>query len=312
VLARASVLLAAVVLGSAVPAAGASAARAPRKPSAPPPPAAPVVLPPDLVALAQKMQALHLSSERFKLRLALSASGPHAKEMEVFLRLFDIELSGEVCNSPPAAALKLTILGHTLSVRVVGERSYVYEPAIARHDHGRPWIDAGRRGPAGSGAGPGGADFSSGVGVTSFKRLVTALAGARSITELGGGTVDGQAITGFRATVAASALEEPAPLVNAKPKGLFSPIGVGSAAKEVPGTALLELFIAPNGVPVQTRIRAHEEGATATILYDIYAVNFPLNVQPPPKSQTISAAALRALERKRSSRRAHHGEGEQR
>jgi hypothetical protein len=182
---------------------------------------------------------------------------------------------------------------------VVNERDYLYEPAIARRDRGRPWIDLGRRGLAGLGGGAAGADLSSGAGVTSFKHLVTALGGARSITELGPAMVDGQAVTGFRATVALSSLEEPAPVANSKPTGIFAPIGLGSSAREPPGLGTLELFIAPSGLPVQTRIRAREEGAAITVSYDIYAVDFPVSVQAPPKRQTISAAALRALDRKR-------------
>jgi hypothetical protein len=312
VVARASVLLAAVAMAVPLSTALASARTAARKPSVPRPPPAPVVVPPDLVALSQRMQALHVSSERFQVRLTIAVSrstlprgaqGPPAG--------FAFDISGEVQNAPPAASLKVSAFGHTGRLRVAAGSAYVYEPSIAKFDHGRPWVDLGPGAAKAPLGGPGGA-LASGAGVTSFKALVSALAGARSIVELGPSIVDGQAVTGFRATVAASALEEPSTPVNTKPRGVFAPVGVGASAKEPPGAAQLELFIAPSGLPVRTRIRQREEGATVTALDDIYAVDFPLVVEPPPKSQTIAEAALRVLEQKRHAKRspARHRERE--
>jgi hypothetical protein len=296
-------LLAALVL-ALLPVAAASARKV-HKPAPKPTPLAPVVVPPDLVALSQKMQTLQLHSERFALRLSLAVS--HArlpKRVQALLKRFELSISGEAADAPPAAALTLSLLGHAAGARLANGIAYGYDPAVARLDHGRPWIELGRGGLERI-LGPAGDKFASGIGVSSFKRLVTALAGARSITELGPSTVDNQAVTGFAATVASSALEEPAPPVNAKPQGPFTPLGVGSSAAEPPGTASLEMFIAPSGLPVQTRIRQREEGVTSTASYDIYAVNFPLSVQPPPRAQTISERALRALQRKHHARRRH-------
>jgi hypothetical protein len=296
-------LLAALVL-ALLPVAGASARKV-HKPARKPAPLPPVVVPPDLVALSQKMQTLQIHSERFALRLSLAVSHAHLpRRVEAGLQKFEFHISGEVGDAPPAATLTLSLPGHAAGARLANGIAYGYDPALARLDHGRPWLELGRGG-LDRILGPGGEKFASGIGVSSLKRLLTALAGARSITELGPSTVDNQAVTGFAATVASSALEEPAPPVNGKPQGPFTPLGVGSSAAEPPGTASLELFIAPSGLPVQTRIRQREEGVTATASYDIYAVNFPLSVQPPPKAQTISERALRAIERKRQAHRKH-------
>ena len=67
--------------------------------------------PPELVALAKKMEGVQLSSERFSLRTLVSAAGSHLpREVEALLRLFDIVLSGEAVNAPPAGTFKLTLV----------------------------------------------------------------------------------------------------------------------------------------------------------------------------------------------------------
>ena len=299
---RAALMSCAVLLATLL---AAEARGAPPGPATGPPP-------PELVALAKKMEGVQLSSERFSLRTLVSAAGSHVpREVEAFLRLFDIVLSGEAVNAPPAGTFKLTILGHTLAIRVVSGRAYVYEPAVARRDRGRPWVDLGRTslGTLPLLGGPGNVNVSSGVGATSFRTLAAALAHARGVTQLGPGSVDGQAVTGFRATVNPSALEETPPPFRPNPRGILGPIGLGSAAASAPPSAQLEVFIAPSGLPVQTRIVERSEGVSATLLFDILAVNFPLAVVPPPAGQTIAIAALRRLERGQGRRsRAHERE----
>ena len=46
----------------------------------------------------------------------------------------------DISDSEASRTLKLTLLGHTISVRIVGEHSYIYEPTIARRDRGRPCL----------------------------------------------------------------------------------------------------------------------------------------------------------------------------
>jgi hypothetical protein len=313
VLGRALVPLAAVALAGSAPALLAPVATAAPQPSALVPQLPRPPLPSDLAALLGKMEALRSISERFRLRTGLTSSGAHLpREAESFLRqLFDLDISGEAVNSPPAASFAVTLLGHTLKLRVVHEDVYVYEPAIAKRDGGRPWVNLGRNGLGRLLGGLGGPGLLPTAGSSSFKSLASALRGARSVTELGPGTVDGQAITGFRATLPPGALEEPA--APAKPRnilsGILSRVRHAPATTGAPASVALEVFIAPSGLPVRTRIAESSEGVTITLLADIFAINFPLTIEPPPRSQTIDLATARKLSPQRSNR-SSNGEGE--
>ena len=288
-------LLACALIAPAAP----RAASVPRRPGEP-------ALPPDLVALARKMEGLRVISERFRLRTSVTSTSAHVpREEAAFLKLFDIDLSGEATLSPPAGSFALTILGHTLRMRVVHDTVYAYEPAIARSDGGRPWVDLGRRGLPGLLGGAGGGLPSSPVAST-FNSLAFMLGGARSATELGPGLIDGVSITGFRATLASSALEEP--VVPAKPpsilRGIFGRAAAAQPAASASPGALLEAFIAPSGLPVRTRISVRSEGISSGALLDVFAINFPLRVEPPPRERTVGLATLRRLAERRSGRHA--------
>ena len=293
---RAAPTLCATLLACALAAPAAPrAASLPRRPGEPP-------LPPDLIALAGKMEGLRVSSERFRLRTSVASTGARMpREEQAFLRLFDIDLSGEATLSPPAGSFALTILGHTLRIRVVHGTEYAYEPAVARTDGGRPWVDVGRRGLAGL-LGGAGADLPSSPAASTFKSLAFTLTGARSATELGPGLIDGVSITGFRAAVSASALEEP--VVPAKPPGILRSIfGRAAAPRPAPSaspSAQLEAFIAASGLPVRTRVSVSAEGISSGALLDVFAINFALRVQPPPRDRTVSLATLRRLTKRRS------------
>src|SRR2546429_7455684 len=99
-----SVVLGAALMSCAVLLAtllAAEARGAPPGPATGPPP-------PELVALAKKMEGAQLSSERFSLRTLVSAAGSHVpREVEAILRLFDIALSREGGNAPPAGTVKM-------------------------------------------------------------------------------------------------------------------------------------------------------------------------------------------------------------
>jgi hypothetical protein len=125
------------------------------------------------------------------------------------------------------------------------------------------------------------------------------------VQPLGPGTVDGQAIAGFRMTLDQGALEEPGSNGPSEPKRITERIGLAAAAQASP-TITLEMMIAPSGLPVQTRIEILSEGVSLGLLDDLYAVNFPLSLRAPPKRQTIGVAELRRLRRSRqpTSRRA--------
>ena len=259
-----------------------------------------VALPADLLALAQKMEGLSVTSERFRLRTAISAArGAHVpREVLRFLQVFNIDLAGEAANS--SRSFKFTFLGHTFTLRVVGGRTYLYEPSIAKRDGGRPWVNLGRRG-LGALLGGGATTPAPGsAGSGSFKKLAGLLRHATSAQELGPGMVDGQAITGFRMTLDESALEEGRPAGPAKPRPITERIGLAAAAQPSRGITL-ETMIAPSGLPVETRIEIASEGISFGLLDDVYAINFPLSLRAPPKRQTIGLAALRRLGRR------HHG-----
>lgn len=297
---RAAVTLCAPLLALALTATPARAATVPLRPGEPP-------LPPDLAALAQKMEAVRVISERFRLRTSITASGAHLpREAEAFQKLFDTDLSGEATLSPPAGSFALTLLGHTLRLRVVHETVYVYEPRVAHRDGGRPWVDLGRGGGLDGLFGPGGGGSPASAVASTFRALASTLRGARSVTELGHGVIDDQSITGFRATVAPAALEEPA--VPAKPRSILRNIFAQRAAARSPRSApappstLLETFIAASGLPVRTRISESSEGLSTGTLLDVFAINFPLRVQPPARGRTVSLAALRRLTERRSGR----------
>jgi hypothetical protein len=309
---RGLVPLAALALAGTAPALLTPVASATRQaaalvPQLPRPP-----LPADLVALVGKMEALQATSERFRLRTAISSSAHLPHEVEAFLKLFDTDISGEAVNSPPAATLAITIFGQTLRMRIVHGATYLYEPAVAKHDGGRPWVNLGRHGAGALLGGLSTPGLSAGPGSGSFKSLATELRRASAVSELGPGTIDGQAITGFKATLAPNALEEPA--TPAKPRSILS--AIFSRARHAPATtgapasALLETFIAASGLPVRTRIATTAEGVTTTALMDIFAIDFPLTVQPPPKGQTVALAVLRKLARKPTKRSRAGAEGE--
>lgn len=261
----------------------ARAATVPLRPGEPP-------LPAELLVLAQKMEALRVNSERFRLRTGLTLSGRASREQQRLANLFSIDLSGEATLSPPAGSFTLVLFGQKVQLRIVHGTAYAYEPTLARHDGGRPWIDLGAQG-----FGPLAPSLPSSSAGNTFQSLARALKSALGANELGRETIDGFSATGFRATVAASALEEPeAP---ARPHSILEGIFGRTAAAHpaAPTSAVLEAFIAPDGLPVRTHISASSEGTSASALLEVFAINFALRVRPPPRRLTIGLAELRKL-----------------
>jgi len=123
-------------------------------------------------------------------------------------------------------------------------------------------------------------------------------------------TVDDQRVIEFDATL------NPAPfLAQLKPQSKepqhplnslleTSPVSSPKTpAKPSPPPRLeLELFIAPNGLPVRARFTFAAEGATIALRVDTLAINIPVHVTPPPAGQTIDEAQLKQLERQRAAR----------
>jgi hypothetical protein len=296
----AAALVAAAAAASLGP--GAPGARALGPPVAPSPRLiAPVSLPAQLLAAAQAMEVTRVSSERFSLQTAVASAGAHVPPaIERFLALlYDTRVSGEATSSPRAGAFQLTVFGQTLTLRVVRGHTYLFEPAIAARDGGRPWVDAGRRGVgAVLGYSNQPASVSSGE-AESFTKLAAALRAARAVRELGTGIVDGQAVTGYRTVVASGLLQQPTHSAMA-PRGILGGVFGGGAlpSAEAPDeNVLLEVFVSGAGVPVRTHISLSSEGFSFSALSDVYAIDFPLAIAPPPRRLTIGLAALKRIER---------------
>ena len=282
-------------------------------PPAPPPPVsaaphllAPANVPAALLAAARQMEATRVTSERFSVGTAVTSTGTHVpRELQRFLKLlFDARLSGVASSSPPAGDFQLTIFGQTLRLRVVHGHTYLNVPAVGTRDGGRPWIDLGRAGLAalfGSAA----PSPASGAERESFAKLAAALRAARAVLSLGPGTVDGEAVTGYRAVVPSSTLHGESSRA-AQARGALGGAFGGRAlpAGEAPDeNVLLEVFVTPAGVPVRAHMSLTAEGLSVSALSDVYAINFPLVVAPPRRRQTIALAALRRLERGRGTAR---------
>jgi hypothetical protein len=302
-----SVVLVAMLLAPATAMAAAPATTAPPVE----PGGGPAPIPPDLSALTQKMEALTVTSERFSIRTSVTLLGAHIPQgLQQFLNLFASNVSGEAQLSPPAGNFKLTLLGGVLTLRLVQGRTYLYVPALARRDGGRPWVDLGTGG-LGSLLGSHGRKAKPTPAppptATPFKSLATTLAHPESVIELGGGSVDGQVVTGFRENVDESLLEAQASVGEGATGPASALLASASAHQPDPRSVELETFIAPSGLPVRTRIVVRSKEAASTSLVDIPAIDFPLVVEAPPASQTITASALRKLGRavahKRKSRK---------
>jgi hypothetical protein len=65
---------------------------------------------------------------------------------------------------------------------------------------------------------------------------------------------------------------------------------------------LLEVFVSAAGVPVRAHISLTAEGFSFSALSDVYAIDFPLTITPPPHRLTIGLAALRRVAREHARR----------
>ncbi len=294
---RRIVVLCAVLVGALSGAAQASA------------PPAPVVVPPDLQALEQKMLALQFNSERFSASLSVAETphvgGPIGGFEHIFGRASGaakamrttalLTVAGEASFVPQAANLEATFLGLTFHGRLIGTTMYVEEPFIAKLDGGRPWVEEPDQSleQAADVGSPGEAQ---GGPTSGFKSVIDAIARARSVQEVGLATVDGQATRQFRLTIARSSLvggKKPSRSEARFLRKLFDPL------------ARVELFIAEDGLPVRMRFvlgLRHDAGEMITQT-DLLAVNVPVVVQAPPAAETIGAVELKRLLARRTKKR---------
>jgi len=269
-------------------------------------------IPADLAALEQQMAQLQANSERFSFQeeISLGGLGGVLGQGAPFILL--IAGDGEASDSPPQATFAGGLFGlPEEQTRVIGNAHYSYRHQAAAVDGGRPWVRSEL--PAkeeGRGLDLGGILESDRAGTqATFSKLIEELDGALAIEESGPVTVDEQRVIEFDATL------NPAPLLaqlasQAKePKHPLSslletsPVSPKAPTKPSPPPTLeLEVFIAPNGLPVRLRVTFAAEGTTVALRVDTLAINIPVHVAPPPAAQTIDEAQLKQLERRRAAR----------
>jgi hypothetical protein len=289
---------------------GVALAAEPAPASAPTPAPAPVPapahapLPASLVALEQKMEELQVTSMRFSAETSFAVSHGSHKLKRLLKLLLSTGISGEETFSPAAGNVTFTLFGHPFKLRVVGNTTYLYFRMLGRHDHGRSWVKLGPGGlfelfkVNGKHVKPPKTPESKvdqpALAEPPFTGLRKALAGADEVRETGTSTLYGQPVTSFLAIL------EPEQLEHEK--------GLASTSRRLPSSqppmVTLETSLAQSGLPVRTVLAEHGEGLTVSATVNIPAIDFPLVIEAPPASQTISVARLRKLER--LARRHHH------
>jgi hypothetical protein len=285
---------------------GAPSAALAAEPSTPAQPHPP--LPASLVVLEQKMDALKVTSMRFSSGTSFAVRHGNLGGFSKLLKLFlPSEVSGEETLSPQAGNFTLTLFGHPFELRVVGGTTYLDLAGRGRGPHHRYrhiWVKLGPGGLLevftvnGKHLKPRKTSKSTvnqpALAEPPFTGLRKALAGAEEVREAGISTLDGQPVTSFLAILEPEQLEHEKDLASTS-RRLPSP---------QPPMVTLETSLAQNGLPVRTVLTEHGEGLTVTATVSISAINFPLMIEAPPASQTISIARLRKLERR--ARRHHH------
>jgi hypothetical protein len=255
------------------------------------------------------MAQLHVNTERFSLQEELSLGELFGHGIPFVLMLAG---AGEASQSPAELSMVAGIFGlPSVQTRVIGDTVYTYNRQAAEIDGGRPWVRSRRKGEASSSPSlaPGGVTESDQPGAQgTFSKLIEELNGALAIEESGPVTVDDQRVTEFDAKLDPARFLEKLKPKSKEPKhplnSLFeTPETKKAPAKPSPPPSYeLELFIAPNGLPVRARYTFSAEGATIAVRVDTLAINIPVSVTPPPVRQTIDEARLKRLERRRAAR----------
>ncbi len=258
-----------------------------------PPEAAGSSLPPELVALEQKMQALHVNSVRFSALYELSlGSLPGTKGFSLTL---PIEGTGEASVSPEEGFAKVGLFGQDTEVRIVGHTTYTRKPNASEADKGRPWVRETHSNavagidPLGLGSGVAGAgtngEAQGASSAGSFDGLAGVLNESTTVTEVGPEIVNGRQATEFAATLSPTKL-----LAGVSTELLAHMKRLGSLS------AQLYVFFAPNGLPVRASWTVGAGRARITASVDILATEVPVTVKAPPADKTISAARYKKLE----------------
>ncbi len=256
-------------------------------------PTAPVILPPSLQALEQKMRQLQVNSESFATTatasFTLRIGGRHGKHKTRTTQASSHTI-GQVSLSPREGTVTDVTAGTPKAIEI-GTSLYLYFHALIKRDHGRPWVHFKPPGSDGFELFPFNGESSierNDSGTGPYAGLLNLLATATGPVGVGGSaTVDGQQTTEFTATV------EPLKLVKTSgAKELAKAFGRSQAKK-------LEIFIAESGLPVRVVLKSDvhtsQISVTSTETTDVTTINEPFTVVPPPAGQTIGEARFAKL-----------------
>jgi hypothetical protein len=274
-------------------------------------PAAP--LPPELVALEQKMAQIHFNSERFRLGieatvnagsllggfgagpggsgsggLGLTASMSGAPPIREGLTVtFGAGGEGVAGLSPPAGEFTIKE-GKTLEqVRLVGGKLYEFRPTAVAIDGSRPWVS--RKVGASYQLLSASSHFAEGVlpgSQGNYTGLIALIAKAQQVEAAGPTTLGGQGVSAFTASIS------PANLLSG-PKATKQ---LEALTKEGITTASLETLITPAGLPARVKIVLGGAHGSIAFVVDVQGLEVPVSVKAPPRRKTITASRLHRLE----------------
>jgi hypothetical protein len=307
-------LLIALSMGGAAPAALAAEA------SLPAPAPTPAVVPPALQALEQKMAQIRFNTARVSQRFVIGDLGSTAGGANLGSgvgrgKSLITAGAGSIRFAPSASLFTTHVelpgehvpktLASTGQVRNIGKTTYTYTPSVASFDGGRPWVRSQHKPPPKPGSkaaqvaavlaalAPALAGPSAGL-AEPFAKLIEYLGGAVSVSEGSSVTVDAQQTTEFTASLSIVKL-----LAGKLSRKQLAKIEKESRKKPSEGIVELEVFIAPDGLPVRTIGASAERTEGLGIQDDILALEVPFAIQAPPASKTIGEARLHELESKR-------------
>lgn len=271
-------------------------------------------LPPALVALEQKMTMLRINTERGT--IVESLSGVSLADARSLLEVADakqprqkgkagassdaaiqlplspplgipmLTADFEVSDSPRLLLMRAEVLGAlSLQVRVIGEQEYERSSLLdLLFGSSKPWIYISPAERSKEQREHGGeAESPATEAHSGFSKLIARIARARSVVEVGPAAVDGQQTTEFRASF------------EIKRHASASILGSSKASRRkrlVRARETLDLFLAPDGLPVRTRERVQVGEARLDVTEDVLATEIPVTVTAPPGSETISQAEL--------------------
>jgi hypothetical protein len=255
------------------------------------PPQESPVLPPELVALEQKMGQLEVNSERYTEatttagRIVLHVARGKRRTRATHSTS---QFSGEVSLSQAEGEL-VGSDGEPQQI-AFGSALFLHWPALDREDGGRPWV----RLEHGSAAllfpfhgGPSSPLQEKAGGTGSYAGLIDLIATAvGTVEEVGPATVVGQQTIEFTVPI------DPYALTKDLPSSVVGKLRARFHFR-------LDVFITEAGLPVRVVEVVSEDHGGSDILSssttEITATEVPVSIQPPPARETISAAALKRL-----------------